>query len=395
MPTVDRPVRSSPPPCGGLANVKHRGAVAADARTSDGTGLLTTIPPAIFGEGVGVVGLFVRGADPTAAVEAAALAEGLEVVEWRTPPTDESALGELAAGSRPGIVQALIRPTVAARAEVERLVASGAEARLGDVGGEDLERRAYRMRRRIDATTEGTYVVSCSFRTIVYKGLVAADALADFYLDLADERFEAHLAVFHQRFSTNTLPTWERAQPFRLLCHNGEINTIDGNENRMRARARLGTADVGPRPRGAVPPRPRPRAPATRAMLDEAAELLVRGGRDLRHAMAMLVPEAWEETRDLDPEVRGFYELPLRPHGAVGRTGRRDLHRRRPRRRRARPQRAATAALRPLRGRPRRVRLGDGRGRHHRPRHRRPGSARARPHDRRRARRSAPCATPR
>ena len=291
----------------GLANVKHRGAVAADARTSDGTGLLTTIPSAIFGEGVGVVGLFVRGADPRAAVETAAIAEGLEVVGWRTPPTDESALGELAAGSRPGIVQALIRPTDATRAEVDRLVASGAEARLGDVGGEDLERRAYRLRRRIDATTEGTYVVSCSFRPIVYKGLVAADALADFYLDLADERFEAHLAVFHQRFSTNTLPTWERAQPFRLLCHNGEINTIGGNENRMRARARLGTADVGLGPEELFRPVIDPEA-SDSGMLDEAAELLMRGGRHLSHVMAMLVPEAWEETRDLDPEVRGFYE---------------------------------------------------------------------------------------
>ena len=292
---------------GGLANVKHRGAVAADARTSDGTGLLTTIPAAIFGEGTGVVSLFVRGADPRAAVEAAAAAEGLVVIDWRTPPTDESALGELAAGSRPGMVQALIRPTDAARAEIDTLVASGVESRLGDAGSEDLERRAYRLRRRIDATTDGTYVVSCSFRTIVYKGLVAADTLADFYLDLADPRFEAHLAVFHQRFSTNTLPSWERAQPFRLLCHNGEINTIGGNENRMRARARLGTAEVGLGPEDLFRP-VLDEEGSDSGKLDEAAELLVRGGRHLGHAMAMLVPEAWEETRDLDPEVRGFYE---------------------------------------------------------------------------------------
>ena len=204
-------------------------------------------------------------------------------------------------------MQALVRPTAATVAEIERLVASGAEARLSDPGSEDLERRAFRLRRRIDAAAEGTYVASCSFRTIVYKGLVAADALADFYLDLADDRFVAPLAIFHQRFSTNTLPTWERAQPFRMLCHNGEINTIGGNENRMRARARLGTVESGLGPEDLFRPVIEPGA-SDSGMLDEAAELLVRGGRHLGHAMAMLVPEAWEETRDLDPEVRGFYE---------------------------------------------------------------------------------------
>jgi glutamate synthase domain-containing protein 2/glutamate synthase domain-containing protein 1/glutamate synthase domain-containing protein 3 len=291
----------------GLANVKHRGAVAADALTSDGTGLLTTIPAAVYGEGTGVAALFVRGDDPAAEVEAAAAAEGLEVVDWRTPPTDESALGALAAASRPTIVQALLRPTAETAAAGARLVSDGVESRIGDVAIEELERRTFRMRRRIDATTEGTYVVSCSFRTIVHKGLVAADALSAFYLDLADERFESHLAVFHQRFSTNTLPTWERAQPFRMLCHNGEINTIGGNENRMRARSRLGTLEAGLGPEDLF--RPVIEAESSDSgMLDQAAELLLRGGRHLSHAMAMLVPEAWEETRDLDPEVRGFYE---------------------------------------------------------------------------------------
>jgi len=291
----------------GLANVKHRGAVAADARTSDGTGLLTTIPSALFGEGVGVATLFVRGADPTGAVEAAAAAEGLRVVEWRTPPTDESVLGELAAASRPTIVQALLEATPEAVEAGAKLLADGVESRIGDAASEELERRTYRLRRRIDATTEGTYVASCSFRTVVYKGLVAADALDAYFLDLADERFVAPLAVFHQRFSTNTLPTWERAQPFRMLCHNGEINTIGGNENRMRARARLGTAEVGLGPEDLFRPVLEPEA-SDSGKLDEAAELLVRGGRHLSHAMAMLVPEAWEETRDLDPEVRGFYQ---------------------------------------------------------------------------------------
>ncbi len=291
----------------GLANVKHRGAVAADARTSDGTGLLTTIPAAVYGEGTGVAMLFVRGDDPTAEVEAAAAAEGLEVTGWRTPPTDESALGELAARTRPRIVQALLRPAAATERVLAEPAAASTSSHLGDPRAEDLERRTYRMRRRIEATTTGTYVVSCSFLTIVHKGLVAADALAGFFLDLADDRFDAPLAIFHQRFSTNTLPTWERAQPFRLLCHNGEINTIGGNENRMRARGRLGTSEVGLGAEELFRPVLEPEA-SDSGKLDEAAELLLRGGRHLSHAMAMLVPEAWEETRDLDPEVRGFYE---------------------------------------------------------------------------------------
>ncbi|MEO7442839.1 MAG: glutamate synthase subunit alpha, partial [Acidimicrobiales bacterium] len=179
----------------GLSCLTHRGAVAADSRTSDGSGILAPIPAAIFGEGHGVATLFVRGDDPRAAFEAAAAVEGLTVVDWRTPPTDDEHLGEMARGSRPSIVQAVLAPT-------------------GTTAERALEAATYRLRRRVDATTTGTYVVSCSFRTVLYKGLVAADLLDRYYLDLADERFTAHFALFHQRFSTNTLPTWERAQPF-------------------------------------------------------------------------------------------------------------------------------------------------------------------------------------
>jgi len=269
----------------GLSNVTHRGAVAADHKTADGSGILVPIPPAIFGEDNGVAVLFVRGDDPRAEVERAAKEEGLEIVEWRTPPTDDSQLGDQAMASRPEILHAVFRAT--------------------DSGAKN-ERAAYRMRRRIEANTSETYVASCSFRTIVYKGLIAADLLGHFYLDLADERFAAPFAVFHQRFSTNTLPTWERAQPFRTLCHNGEINAIAGNVNRMRARAVLGTEAAGLGPEELFHPVLDP-ADSDSGMLDSAIELLVRGGRDIRHAVAMLVPEAWEGAKDLDPEVRGFY----------------------------------------------------------------------------------------
>ena len=270
----------------GLSCLTHRGAVAADSRTSDGSGLLAPIPPAIFGEGHGVASLFVRGDDPRAAVDAAAAAEGLRVVDWRTPPTDDAHLGELARASAPTHLQAILES--------------------GSGAGRGQETAAYRMRRRIEATTDGTYVASCSFRTVLYKGLVAADLLARYYPDLADDRFAAPFAIFHQRFSTNTLPTWERAQPFRTLCHNGEINAIAGNVNRMRARSVLGTEAAGLGPEELFRP-VIDDADSDSGQLDSAVELLVRGGRDIRHAVAMLVPEAWEGARDLDSEVRGFY----------------------------------------------------------------------------------------
>ncbi len=286
----------------GLANVRHRGAVAADARSSDGCGLLTPIPAALFGAGNGVAGLFVRGDDPRPRFEAAARAEGLEVVEWRSPPTDKSVLGELARLNQPRIAEAIFSV-----ADEDRLP-SELQPGVGRLGRVDLrERAAFRVRRAVARDVPGTYVVSCSFRTMVHKGLVAADHLADFWLDLHDDRFAAPFALFHQRFSTNTLPSWERAQPFRMLCHNGEINTLWGNENRLAARGTLGTESVGLGPETEFRPVIDPDA-SDSGKLDEVAELLVRGGRHVCHAIAMLVPEAWEETRDLDGEVRGFYE---------------------------------------------------------------------------------------
>src|SRR3954469_2061005 len=267
---------------GGLACVKHRGALAADARTADGSGVLLPIPASIFGEDHGLAMLFVRGDDPKAQVEAAAQAEGIEVVEWRTPPTDDDQLGQQALDFKPTFLQAVLaHPT-------------------------KDERAAFRMRKRIQSTTEGTYVASCSFRTVVYKGLVAADTLGKFWLDLTDDRFDAPFVVFHQRFSTNTTPTWARAQPFRTLCHNGEINALAGNVNRMRARAHLGTEQVGLGDEEVFHPIIHP-SDSDSGQLDSMVELLVRGGRDIRHAVAMLIPEAWEGARDLDPEVRGFY----------------------------------------------------------------------------------------
>jgi glutamate synthase (ferredoxin) len=275
----------------GLSCVIHRGAVNADAKSADGSGLLVPIPSEIFGtdedgRAYGVAQLFVRGdiEATKAAVEAAAAVEGIKVVAWRTPPMDDAVLGELAHYSKPVVLQAVLRRPP----------------------GNNRERAALRLRRHIHRTTTACYVASCSFRTIVYKGLVAANLLSGFWKDLADDRFVASFAVFHQRFSTNTLPTWERAQPFRTLCHNGEINAIAGNANRMKARAVLGTEAAGLGPEELYHPLLDPND-SDSGMLDSAVELLVRGGRDIRHAVAMLVPEAWEGTRDIDPEVKGFY----------------------------------------------------------------------------------------
>ncbi|MGH9024596.1 MAG: glutamate synthase subunit alpha, partial [Acidimicrobiia bacterium] len=233
----------------GLACVRHRQAIAADGLSGDGAGLLTPIPRSFFArvgqealgteldaDRLGVVTAFLDHDDTAAraaaekAVTVACEAEGLEVAGWRLVPIDEDQLGAHAAADLPAIVQALL-------------------LRPEGISAEDAERRAYRARRAAEAQAHAaglrSYFASFSFSTVTYKALVISDRLATFYPDLGAPDFDAPLAVFHSRFSTNTTPAWERAQPFRMLCHNGEINTLQGNENRMRARGRLGTEDAG------------------------------------------------------------------------------------------------------------------------------------------------------
>jgi glutamate synthase domain-containing protein 2/glutamate synthase domain-containing protein 1/glutamate synthase domain-containing protein 3 len=266
-----------------LRRVRHRGAVSADRRTGDGAGVLIPIASSLLpASWCGLAMVFLWDDAAREAIEEACRAEGIEPAGWRTVPVDTSLLGETAYSSAPRIEQLiLLRP-------------SGASL-------QEAERRAYRARRRAERAP-GAYVCSLSFRTVTYKALCAADQLADFYPDLLDPAIEVPFAVFHQRFSTNTTPSWQRAQPFRLLCHNGEINTIQGNVNWMRAReGRLGSSDdalLAP----VVDP-----AGSDSAMLDNALELLVRNGRDVRHAAAMLIPEAWQGNPELDEDVRAFY----------------------------------------------------------------------------------------
>ncbi len=299
----------------GLACVRHRSAVAADGISGDGAGILLPIPQAFFtrvaregglsvpaGDGpVGVVTAFLDAADDDArriaehAVADACAVEGLSLLGWRPVPTDDTLLGAAARRSAPYFTQAILAPP----SEGD-----------GPATLADLERRCYRARRRAEATCRAAgvrhYFASWSFATVVYKALVMSDGLSGFYPDLAASDFEVPLAVFHSRFSTNTTPAWERAQPFRYLCHNGEINTLRGNEHRMAARGRLGTDDAGLGPEDLFSPLLDPED-SDSGKLDSAVQLLVSGGRDIRHAVAMLVPEAWEGSRDLPPEVRDFF----------------------------------------------------------------------------------------
>ena len=282
-----------------LIRVRHRGAVAADALTGDGAGLLLPLPHDLLGhpqpDRAGVAMCFLDPADPAtgrALVEEACGAEGLGPVSWRVVPVERGALGEAAKASEPLIEQAIVvRP-------------EGADEDEG-------ERRAFRARRRAENAARDSatrlYVASFSFRTVTYKALCAADQLAVFYPDLADPRYTAWFAIFHQRFATNTAPTWERAQPFRFLAHNGEINTIRGNVALLRAReGHLGASDLAPEEllRPIVDVRS-----SDSGILDQALELLVRGGRDLRHSAAMLVPPAWEGVLDTEQETRDFFRF--------------------------------------------------------------------------------------
>ena len=304
----------------GLAGVKHRGALAADAKTGDGAGLLTQIPRDLVAawaaeagadevdrDRLGLAFLFLQpGESPedeaartTArdAIAAACDAEGVALLGFREVPTHPDAVGDLAQRVQPSLFQAIL-------------------ARPEDVDDLEAERVAYRVRRLARKTSEAAgvrfYAASCSFLTVTYKAMAAADQLDAFYPDLRDERFVSALAIFHSRFSTNTAPTWERAQPFRMLCHNGEINTVDGNLNLMRAREGqfvAGAMSVD----GTDWATPQLLQPvidwdqSDSAKLDTALELLRLGGRDVRHGQAMLVPQVWEGARDLEPEIRDFY----------------------------------------------------------------------------------------
>lgn len=289
-----------------LRNLEHRGAIGSDSGTGDGAGILTQMPDAFLravvdfdlppvGEYAAGMAFLPHDAEERAAlkagVEQIAASENLVILGWRAVPVDETHLGKLAYAARPVFEQLFVaRPGF------------GAEPALSGIA---LDRRVYRLRKR--ARREfGAYFVSLSCRTLGYKGMVTTLQLEPFYPDLSDERFASELAVVHSRYSTNTFPSWPLAQPLRMLAHNGEINTVNGNRNWMRARQSQLESEL----LGDI----RPLLPictegaSDSASFDEVLELLTLTGRSLPHAIMMMVPEAYEKQVDIDGDLRAFYD---------------------------------------------------------------------------------------
>ncbi len=295
-----------------LKNLVHRGATGADAETGDGAGLLLQIPDKFFrkheddlgfelpvlGEyGVGVFFMprteIVR-AQAISYVEKTIADNGLELLGWRDVPVDESILGKTAAMERPFVMHVFVRSNLDEAA---------------------FERKLYVVRKCIEKSglvipeDELFYTVNFSCRTIIYKGLLLPKQVALYYLDLNDESMESSLVIVHQRYSTNTFPSWPLAQPFRYLAHNGEINTLRGNRNWMRSREKNFSPGAFDKDdiKKIVPVLES--GTSDSAQLDNALELLVNGGREVHHAMAMLIPQAWGVKYPMGPDMRGFYEF--------------------------------------------------------------------------------------
>ena len=294
-----------------LLNMEHRGAAGSEPNSGDGAGIMIGIPdeflravvdfelPPEGSYATGIAFLPQSARDAAAACDAfekIVAAEGLTLLGWREVPTDDSSLGALARDAMPTFRQPFI----------------------GGASGIDLERRAYLVRKRAEHELgtkgpgqdgpgrETVYFPSLSGRTFIYKGMLTTPQLKAFYLDLQDERVTSALGIVHSRFSTNTFPSWPLAHPFRRIAHNGEINTVTGNENWMRAREALIDTDLFGADVEKIFPICTPGA-SDSARFDEVLELLHLGGRSLPHAVLMMIPEAWERNESMDPARRAFY----------------------------------------------------------------------------------------
>jgi glutamate synthase (NADPH/NADH) large chain len=290
-----------------LRNLDHRGAVGAEVDTGDGAGILTQVPHQLLSALMAEAGVQLPGpgryavgtaflpdddgadAGKVAAVEAIAAEEGLAVIGWRDVPTTGELVGATARNCQPRFRQLFVAP-LDPHADVMR-----------------LERQAFCLRRRAEREA-GVYFPSLSARTLIYKGMLTTGQLEPFFPDLSDRRFTTELAIVHSRFSTNTFPSWPLAQPFRLLAHNGEINTVKGNRNWMRARESQIETDLIPGDLERLFPICTPGA-SDSASFDEVLELLHLGGRSLPHAVLMMIPEAWENHEEMDAGRRAFYEF--------------------------------------------------------------------------------------
>jgi len=289
-----------------LCNLEHRGAAGADPDTGDGAGILTQIPDTFFravtgfplpeagGYAVGLAFLPIEDSERArvfAQIAGLAADEGLTVLGWRNVPIDPAACGKGAREVLPRLAQ---------------LFVAGA---AGETGMR-LERMAFCLRKRAEHEAR-VYFASLSSRTLVYKGMLSAPQVEPFFPDLSDERYASSLALVHSRFSTNTFPSWPRAHPYRYIAHNGEINTVQGNRNWMRAREAMLASPLIPRSKSGqgierlfpiVDP-----SGSDSGSFDEALELLHLGGRSLPHALLMMIPEPWENHEEMDERRRAFY----------------------------------------------------------------------------------------
>ncbi|CAI9410175.1 glutamate synthase large subunit [Aestuariimicrobium sp. T2.26MG-19.2B] len=291
-----------------LRNLDHRGATGADEAAGDGAGILVQVPdaflraavdfdlPAAGAYAVGMAHLPVDEAELANArtsIERIAADENLTVLGWREVPVVTDSLSPVSLAVMPHFAQ---------------LFVSAPPPKSGEpVTGLALDRLVYGLRRRAQHEVD-VYFSSLSSRTLVYKGMLTTDQLEQVYPELHEESFTSALALVHSRFSTNTFPAWELAHPYRLMAHNGEINTVRGNRNWMRAREALLTSDLLPGDLERLFPICTPEA-SDSASFDEVLELLHLGGRSLPHAVLMMIPEAWENHTEMDPARRAFYEF--------------------------------------------------------------------------------------
>ena len=286
-----------------LTNLDHRGATGADAAAGDGAGMLLQVPDRFVREVVDfdlpepghyAMGMAFLPTDPQRrasakrTIEFLATEEALVVHGWRAVPSNDSTLSPISRENMPYFEQLFVSSP-------------------GGEGGIELDRLIYPLRQRI-RNEAGVYFASLSSRTTVYKGMLTTEQLAEVFPDLLDERMESALALVHSRFSTNTFPAWELSHPYRLIAHNGEINTVKGNRNWMRAREALLDTDLIPGDLERIFPIVTPGG-SDSCSFDEALELLHLGGRSLPHAILMMIPEAWENHAEMDQARRDFYNF--------------------------------------------------------------------------------------
>src|SRR5919106_1623522 len=298
-----------------LKNLLHRGACGCEPNTGDGAGILLQMPDrflrretARLGVALPPVGEYGAGLvflphDPDRRreiqhlIETVVREEGQRLLGWRDVPTDPSPVGASARACLPHIQQIFIG----------RGPAAGDQAHF--------ERKLYVIRKRIEHAVAAldfpeqklVYVPSLSSNTLIYKGMLSADQIETMYPDITDADVESALALVHQRFSTNTFPSWPLAHPYRYVAHNGEINTLRGNINWMRAREALLYSDLLAHDLGKIVPIIR-EGGSDSATFDNVLELLVMAGRSLPHAILMMIPEPWQNNPDMDPSLRAFYE---------------------------------------------------------------------------------------